>query len=170
MDSEMKKKIEIWALMAGMCMSGVPVSADTPEESYLYVAPLETLNETPINVGSLSALRSLTFSLSAEAQLLNVNTKDGATQSFDLNRIGSLYFSEYASSVRSEQMPVGKFYWQGNLLHTGNLLSGTPIAVYTMDGRLVKQLVATGEPLPVDGLGQGIYLVRAEGVTCKIVK
>lgn len=157
-------------MMAGMCIGGLSVMADTPEGSYLYIAPPETLAETPVNVGSLSQLRSLTFSLSAEGQLLNVHAKDGSMQSFDLNRVGRLYFGEYADNIRLEQTPVGKIYWQDGLLHTGNLVSGTPIAVYTMDGRLVKQLVVTGEALPMDGIGQGIYLVRAEGVTCKIVK
>lgn len=167
----MKKSIA--ALLALWVLSLTsPLALKADDESYLYLVYTEAVPETELNVGALTTLGKLTFTINAEEQLLNVHANDGSVQSFDLNTVSRLYFSNYADAIREEQMPVEEVALrvQGGWLYTGGLEAGLPVSIYKVDGSLVKCLETTGAPLSVSELSSGLYIVKAGGVTSKIVK
>lgn len=155
-------------LFGGGAVSAMP----EVEDSYLYVVYDEGQPETEINVGSLSTLRSLTFGLSADARLLNVNAKSGAVQTFDLTTLQGLYFSFHSSDIGETEAPLTecKAFVRDGRLYVCGVEEGTPIALYAADGRMVKQFAYDGVPLSLESLPQGMYIVKAEGLTSKIVK
>ena len=62
--------------------------------------------------------------------------------------------------------PGGLSLWaDGGTLHVDGLPQGTPVEVYTTDGKLVYQGTATDVALPEGNL----YIVRAAGQTSKII-
>lgn len=168
----MKRQWMVWAVACVALLGSRPLCAEeTTDDSYLYLVYNEGAGESDLSLGSLASLRSLTFSMSADAQQMNVNLKDGTVQTFGLDVVSRLYFSHYASGVEEVQATAGTtLYVQDGLLHTGAVAQGAPVCIYTVDGRLVKRLAVTGSPLPLDGLGSGLYVVRVNGVTCKFVK
>lgn len=166
------KRITMITAMLLLLGGGAALAVPEGEESYLYVVFDEGQPEKEINVGSLATLRSLTFGLSADARLLNVYAKDGAVQTFDLTTLQGLYFSPHASGMEQVEaaLSTGKVFVRDGHLYVCGVEEGTPVALYATDGRMVKQCIYDGLPLSLEALPRGMYIVKAEGLTSKIVK
>jgi hypothetical protein len=68
--------------------------------------------------------------------------------------------------------PTGVSY-QGGVLVISQLRQGASVAVYTLDGKLLRQLTASHSGtyrLNLSELPTGLYLVKADNVTYKITK
>ncbi len=68
--------------------------------------------------------------------------------------------------------PTGVSY-QGGVLVISQLRQGASVAVYTLDGKLLRQLTASHSGtyrLNLSALPTGLYLVKADNVTYKITK
>lgn len=58
----------------------------------------------------------------------------------------------------------------GNTLNVAGVEAGTSIAVYSIDGKLLVNEVATGTVHSIDGLAKGLYIVKAGEKTFKVIK
>lgn len=58
-----------------------------------------------------------------------------------------------------------------DVLTLSNLGEVQPVSIYAIDGRLVKSLETNGEqPIDVSGLPIGVYLVKTQSATLKMIK
>ncbi|MBQ8607742.1 MAG: T9SS type A sorting domain-containing protein [Bacteroidaceae bacterium] len=167
----MKKVFLFSALaLAGLALPQQTMAEETDGKK-LYLVFTERAENTEISLGNLSQLTKLTFDMSKESQILNVFAQDGSTQQFDLDNVSHLYFSEYALSIEETERATGKnMYLRNGLLHAEGVAEDTPLFIYTTDGRLVKQLTLGSEPLSLESLPKGLYIIRANGITLKLVK
>lgn len=170
--NEMKKimvLLTLAILTGGQCLSLKAVEPEG-ETAYLYVAFVDAEPQTDLNVGALDGIRSLSFNMTEEARTLCVNAKDGNMKELDLTTVHKLYFSYHASQVETVERELGEIRLTDGLLYTPGVENGSPLTIYSVDGRLVKCLLTTDAPLVVDDLERGIYIVNVEGRTAKIVK
>lgn len=162
-------------LFSALALAGLSLpqqtKAEEADEKKLYLVFTEGASETEISLGNLSQLSKLTFDMSKDSQILNAHAADGSVQQFDLDNVNYLYFSEYALSIDETEYATGKkMFVQNGLLHAEGIEEGTPLLVYTTDGRLVKQLTLGNEPLSLEALPKGLYIIRANETTLKLAK
>lgn len=81
--------------------------------------------------------------------------------------------SDDATSVENVALPQGVMKNKGNVLTFSSFEPGTRVQIYSVNGMLI-----VNEPIGADGnleicvseYPSGIYVVKAKGITCKIVK
>lgn len=167
----MKKILLFSALALTGSVLPLQTKAEETDEKKLYLVFTEGAAETEISLGNLSQLSKLTFDMSKDAQMLNAHAKDGSIQQFDLDQVSHLYFSEYALSIEETKYATEeKMFLRNGLLHAEGIEEGAPLFVYTTDGRLVKQMTFESEPLSLEELPKGLYIIRTNGATLKLAK
>ena len=119
-------------------------------------------------VVKLESLRQITFN----GTTVNIEQTDGTKSSTSMGNIGRIYFGDLSSIA---DMPA----------HSENLVeylttdeiainseAGSTVAIYNLTGMemIIRRINAQGETISIAGLPQGIYIVKANEKTTKIIK
>lgn len=117
---------------------------------------------------TIENLKQITF----EGTTVNIELTDGSNSSASMGDIGRIYFGDLSSIA---DMPA----------HSENLVeylttdeiainseAGSMVTIYNLTGAqlLTRRIDAEGETISIAGLPQGIYIVKANGRTTKIIK
>lgn len=119
-------------------------------------------------VVKLESLRQITFN----GTTVDIEQTDGTKSSTSMGNIGRIYFGDHSSIT---DMPA----------HSENLVeylttdeiainseAGSMVTIYNLTGAqlLTRRIDTQGEAVSIAGLPQGIYIVKANGRTTKIIK
>ena len=119
-------------------------------------------------VVKLESLRQITFN----GTTVNIEQTDSTKSSASMGNIERIYFGDLSSI---DDMPA----------HSENLVeylttdeiainseAGSMVTIYNLTGAqlLTRRIDAEGETISIAGLPQGIYIVKANGRTTKIIK
>ncbi len=116
----------------------------------------------------LSELKQITFN----GKTVNIENKAGTTYSNTMGDISRIYFDDLSS--------IADIEWQdGNLVeHISpdeiaiNSEAGSMVAIYNLTGAemVTRRIQAHGETICITSLPQGVYIVKADERTTKIIK
>ncbi len=149
----------------GTALEGTPVTTDEFVDNVVYTDQKLFAEDEPIpalNEGTTKNIAIAADGIAAGAGIVveGVPTVDqrGKSRSATNPAIGS-YEVEKATSI--ERVAVEKLFWpnpaQGNI----NLTEGVSnIAIYDLQGSLVKEVAMPAQSVSVEGLNPGIYLIR----------
>lgn len=149
----------------GTALEGTPVTTDEFVDNVVYTDQKLFAEDEPIpalNEGTTKNIAIAADGIAAGAGIVveGVPTVDqrGKSRSATNPVIGS-YEVEKATSI--ERVAVEKLFWpnpaQGNI----NLTEGVSnIAIYDLQGSLVKEVAMPAQSVSVEGLNPGIYLIR----------
>ena len=149
----------------GTALEGTPVTTDEFVDNVFYTDQKLFAEDEPIpalNEGTTKNIAIAADGIAAGAGIVveGVPTVDqrGKSRSATNPAIGS-YEVEKATSI--ERVAVEKLFWpnpaQGNI----NLTEGVSnIAIYDLQGSLVKEVAMPAQSVSVEGLNPGIYLIR----------
>lgn len=149
----------------GTALEGTPVTTDEFVDNVVYTDQKLFAEDGPIpalNEGTTKNIAIAADGIAAGAGIVveGVPTVDqrGKSRSATNPAIGS-YEVEKATSI--ERVAVEKLFWpnpaQGNI----NLTEGVSnIAIYDLQGSLVKEVAMPAQSVSVEGLNPGIYLIR----------
>lgn len=149
----------------GTALEGTPVTTDEFVDNVVYTDQKLFAEDEPIpalNEGTTKNIAIAADGIAAGAGIVveGVPTVDqrGKSRSVTNPAIGS-YEVEKATSI--ERVAVEKLFWpnpaQGNI----NLTEGVSnIAIYDLQGSLVKEVAMPAQSVSVEGLNPGIYLIR----------
>lgn len=138
--------------------------AATATAQYLIVEKPEYENE----VLQFEDLKQITFS----GTTVNIEQNDGKISNASMGDIRRIYISDNSSIADIEQQ-------EGNLVEylsfdeiAINADAGSMATIYNLTGALImrKQINAQGEPISIATLPKGIYIVKANEKTTKIIK
>ena len=119
-------------------------------------------------VFALENLKQITFN----GTTINIEQTDGTKSSAEMGNISRMYFDDLSSiaDINSNGENLVE-YLSGDEIAI-NSEAGSMVAVYNLTGvqLLIKRLDAQGEAISIAGLPQGIYIVKANGRTTKIIK
>ena len=142
-----------------------PDDSDVEDRKFLVV-------ETKDHVKTAYMLAEKTQVLFSEANLRVVSTKADVT--YQLSDILRFTYETRSttgiSELRTTQAEVD--YKDGQLVISG-IKAGGSVSVYSLDGKVVKQLTAQRSGtyrLSLASLSKGVYIVKADNVTYKIMK
>ena len=116
----------------------------------------------------LSELKQITFN----GTTVNIEDNAGAIYSATMGDIKRIYFDDMSSIA---DMPAQS----GNLVEyisfdeiAINSEAGSTVAIYSLTGArlLTRRIDTQGEAVSITGLPQGIYIVKVNGRTTKIIK
>ena len=119
-------------------------------------------------VFTLENLKQITFN----GTTVNFEQNNGTNSSATMGDIERIYFSDLSSIA---DMPAQS----GNLVEyisfdeiAINSEAGSTVAIYSLTGArlLTRRIDTQGEAVSITGLPQGIYIVKANGRTTKIIK
>lgn len=126
------------------------------------------MTDSNSQVMKLEDLKQITF----DGTTVNIEQTNGTKSSASMGNIGRIYFGDLSSIA---DMPA----------HSKNLVeylttdeiainseAGSMVTIYNLTGAqlLTRQIDAEGEAVSIAGLPQGIYIVKANGRTTKIIK
>ena len=147
----------------GTALEGTPVTTDEFVDNVVYTDQKLFAEDEPIpalNEGTTKNIAIAADGIAAGIVVEGVPTVDqrGKSRSATNPAIGS-YEVEKATSI--ERVAVEKLFWpnpaQGNI----NLTEGVSnIAIYDLQGSLVKEVAMPAQSVSVEGLNPGIYLIR----------
>lgn len=149
----------------GTALEGTPVTTDEFVDNVVYTDQKLFAEDEPVpalNEGTTKNIAIAADGIAAGAGIVveGVPTVDqrGKSRSATNPAIGS-YEVEKATSI--ERVAVEKLFWpnpaQGNI----NLTEGVSnIAIYDLQGSLVKEVAMPAQSVSVEGLNPGIYLIR----------
>ena len=149
----------------GTALEGTPVTTDEFVDNVVYTDQKLFAEDEPVpalNEGTTKNIAIADDGIAAGAGIVveGVPTVDqrGKSRSATNPAIGS-YEVEKATSI--ERVAVEKLFWpnpaQGNI----NLTEGVSnIAIYDLQGSLVKEVAMPAQSVSVEGLNPGIYLIR----------
>ena len=113
-------------------------------------------------------LKQITFS----GTTVNIEQNDGKISNASMGDISRIYISDNSSIVDIEQQ-------EGNLVEylsfdeiAINADAGSTVAIYSLTGArlLTRRIDTQGEPISIATLPKGIYIVKANEKTTKIIK
>ena len=119
-------------------------------------------------VVKLESLRQITFN----GTTVNIEQTDGTKSSTSMGNIGRIYFGDHSSIADTNAQ-------SGNLVEylttdeiAINSEAGSMVTIYNLTGAqlLTRRIDTQGEAVSIAGLPQGIYIVKANGRTTKIIK
>lgn len=151
----MKKLLFIISLLA---------IAGTATAQHMVVEMTDSNNQ----VVKLESLRQITFN----GTTVNIEQTDGTKSSASMGDIERIYFGDLSSIA---DMPAQS----GNLVEylsadeiTINSEAGSTVVIYGLTGTqlLTRRIDTQGEAISISCLPQGIYIVKANGRTTKIIK
>ena len=138
--------------------------ATTATAQYLIVEKPGYENE----VLQFEDLKQITFS----GTTVNIEQNDGKISNASMGDISRIYISDNSSIADIEQQ-------EGNLVEylsfdeiAINADAGSMATIYNLTGALImrKQINSQGEPISIATLPKGIYIVKANEKTTKIIK
>ena len=143
--------------------------------SFFAIAGTATAQHIAIEKGTgdifaieLSELKQITFN----GTTVNIENNTGAIYSSSMGDISRIYFDDLSSIADIEQQG-------GNLVEyltpdeiAINSEAGSMVTIYSLTGTqlLTRRIDAQGDPISIASLPQGIYIVKANGRTTKILK
>ena len=119
-------------------------------------------------VFALENLKQITFN----GTTVNIEQTDGTKSSAEMGNISRMYFDDLSSiaDINSNGENLVE-YLSGDEIAI-NSEAGSTVAVYNLTGvqLLIKRIDSQGEAISIAGLPQGIYIVKANEKTTKIIK
>ena len=119
-------------------------------------------------VVKLESLRQITFN----GTTVNIEQTNGTKSSASMGDIERIYFADLSSiaDINSQDENLVTYISTDEIVINSN--GGSLVAIYNLTGAqlLTRRLDAQGEAISIAGLPQGIYIVKANGRTTKIIK
>ena len=119
-------------------------------------------------VVKLESLRQITFN----GTTVNIEQTDGTKSSTSMGNIGRIYFGDHSSiaDINAQSGNLVEYLSADEIaIHSE---AGSTVAIYGLTGvqLLTRRIDTQGEAVSIAGLPQGIYIVKANGRTTKIIK
>ena len=138
--------------------------AGTATAQYMVVEKAGSGNETIV----LDNLRQITF----DGTTVNIEQNDGARSNATMGDISRIYFSDLSSiaDINAQGGDLVEYLSHDDIAI--NSEAGSMVTVYSLTGAqlLTRRIDTQGETISIAGLPQGIYIVKANGRTTKIIK
>jgi hypothetical protein len=119
-------------------------------------------------VVKLESLRQITFN----GTTVNIEQTDGTKSSTSMGNIGRIYFGDHSSiaDINAQSGNLVEYLSADEI--TINSEAGSTVVIYGLTGTqlLIRRIDAEGETISIADLPQGIYIVKANGRTTKIIK
>ncbi len=119
-------------------------------------------------VVKLENLRQITF----DGTTVNIEQTDGTKSSTSMGNIGRIYFGDHSSiaDINAQSGNLVEYISHDEIAI--NSEAGSTITIYGLTGTqlLTRRIDTQGEAISIAGLPQGIYIVKANGRTTKIIK
>lgn len=117
---------------------------------------------------TLGALKQITFN----GTTVNIEQTNGTKSSASMGDIERIYFADLSSiaDINSQDENLVTYISTDEIVI--NSKGGSLVAIYNLTGAqlLIRRIDAQGEAISIAGLPQGIYIVKANGRTTKIIK
>ena len=119
-------------------------------------------------VVKLESLRQITFN----GTTVNIEQTDGTKSSASMGNIGRIYFGDHSSIADINAQSGNLVEYISNDEIAIHSEAGSTVAIYGLTGvqLLTRRIDTQGEAVSIAGLPQGIYIVKANGLTTKIIK
>ena len=119
-------------------------------------------------VVKLESLRQITF----DGTTVNIEQTDGTKSSTSMGNIGRIYFGDHSSIADINAQSGNPVEYISNDEIAIHSEAGSTVAIYGLTGvqLLTRHIDTQGEAISIAGLPQGIYIVKANGRTTKIIK
>lgn len=119
-------------------------------------------------VFTLENLKQITF----DGTTVNIEQSDGTKSSASMGDIERIYFSAPSSiaDINAQDNNLVEYLAHDEIAI--NSEGGSTVAIYSLTGTqlLTRRIGAQGETVSITSLPQGIYIVKANGRTTKIIK
>ena len=119
-------------------------------------------------ITSLSTLKQMTFN----GTTVNIEQTDGTKSSASMGDISRIYFADMSSiaDINSQNECLVTYLSSDEIAINSN--GGSMVAIYSLTGAqlLTRRIDTQGEAISIAGLPQGIYIVKANERTTKIIK
>ena len=119
-------------------------------------------------VFTLENLKQITFN----GTTVNIEQTDGAKSSASMGDIKRIYFDDMSSiaDINAQGGDLVEYLSHDEIAI--NSQAGSMVTLYNLTGAqlLTRRIDAQGEAISIAGLPQGIYIVKANGRTTKIIK
>lgn len=119
-------------------------------------------------VVKLESLRQITFN----GTTINIEQTDGTKSSASMGDIERIYFGDHSSITDINAQSGNLVEYISNDEIAIHSEAGSTVAIYGLTGMqlLTRRIDTQGEAVSIAGLPQGIYIVKANGRTTKIIK
>ena len=119
-------------------------------------------------VFSLESLKQITF----DDTTVNIEQTDGTKSSASMGDIERIYFGDFSSISDINALSGNLVEYISHDEIAINSEAGSTITIYGLTGMqlLTRRIDTQGEAISIAGLPQGIYIVKANGCTTKIIK
>ena len=119
-------------------------------------------------VFALENLKQITFN----GTTVNIEQTDGTKSSAEMGNISRMYFDDLSSIADINSNGENLVEYLSSEEIAINSEAGSTVAVYNLTGMqlLIKRIDSQGEAISIAGLPQGIYIVKANEKTTKIIK
>ena len=119
-------------------------------------------------VFSLESLKQITF----DGTIVNMELNDGTKSSTSMGNIKRIYFSDLSSIVKMPAQSENFVVYLSTDEIAINSEAGSTVVIYGLTGTqlLTRRIDTQGEAVSIADLPQGIYIVKANGRTTKIIK
>ena len=119
-------------------------------------------------VVQLENLKQITFN----GTTVNIEQTDGTKSSASMDNIKRIYFDDMSSiaDINAQGGDLVEYLSHDDIAI--NSEAGSTVAIYSLTGAqlLTRRIDTQGEAISIAGLPQGIYIVKANGRTTKIIK
>lgn len=119
-------------------------------------------------VFTLDNLKQITFN----GTTVNIEQSNGAKSSASMGDIKRIYFDDMSSiaDINAQGGDLVEYLSHDDIAI--NSEAGSTVAIYSLTGAqlLSRRIDTQGEAISIAGLPQGIYIVKANGRTTKIIK
>lgn len=119
-------------------------------------------------VVQLENLKQITF----DGITVNIEQTDGTKSSASMGNIKRIYFDDMSSiaDINAQGGDLVEYLSHDDIAI--NSEAGSTVAIYSLTGAqlLTRRIDTQGEAISIAGLPQGIYIVKANGRTTKIIK
>ena len=117
---------------------------------------------------TIENLKQITF----DGTTVNIEQTDGTTSSASMGSIKRIYFDDMSSiaDINAQGGDLVEYLSHDDIAI--NSEAGSMVTVYSLTGAqlLTRRIDTQGEAISIAGLPQGIYIVKANGRTTKIIK
>ena len=138
--------------------------AGTATAQHMVVEKIGTENE----IISLSTLKQMTFN----GTTVNIEQTDGTKSNASMGDIERIYFADMSSiaDINSQNECLVTYLSSDEIAINSNC--GSMVAIYSLTGAqlLTRRIDTQGEAISIAGMPQGIYIVKANERTTKIIK
>ena len=126
------------------------------------------MTDSNSQVMKLEDLKQITFN----GTTVNIEQTNGTKSSASMGSIERIYFADLSSiaDINSEDENLVTYISTDEIAINSN--GGSLVAIYNLTGAqlLIRRIDAQGEAISIAGLPQGIYIVKANERTTKIIK